>query len=631
MDARTRPDGTLPKKVALAAFETAIGPIPGVDVKPLPVKGLVEGTRALNAVLFDVWDQLTLVQQRAVQELLAGSDARVVPESGAAGSSGPVGGTSRRAGLSDAEVSAGLNDARIDIEAHLGRPLGVPLQFSIVDFGTTARERQALAQTLTNKADGTPVVAGDPSASEVNCEVQIRPSTLEESVEDLKGLFAHEVFHCFQFLYGGGLSGDAIRDMPDWVFEGQPSWVGESIGDGTSLSEQWWQKWLSVTLDGLFTRSYDAIGFYSDLDANGIDPWSIFDAQLAAGSDDLAAYNAAVGVDGTDFLEVVAKALVRHRRLGDSWESTGPGITDHSGFTIMDVNPESTDSADDTRTEGACGGGCAGRATIEQDVTLDPFSTAPYQLNIAGDVLQLVTTAGHATVGFEGGDEMDLQEGRIESFCLLPGGCTCEDGSEPLGGAPLTEATPGTAGVALASEHAGTFTIAAAAMTMDQACAEGTGMDRCLLGTWVLDIPSLSETLQERLGDTGAEVQALGHGTLTFHASNYESDLDLTLLAKNEIRGVGPVEAEVTIKGAGQARYTADGLGISQEGVDTTFDVGVSVNVSGRTVTNVPIAIPGAGDFGEDLFTESFYTCPDPSHLVMTPRDGYPVPFIRQE
>jgi hypothetical protein len=195
----------------------------------------------------------------------------------------------------------------------------------------------------------------------------------------------------------------------------------------------------------------------------------------------------------------------------------------------------------------------------------------------------------------------------------------------------MTEASPGTVGFAIATETAGSFDVAAAAMTLDQACAEGTGMDRCLLGRWTLDVPSLAAVLQSRLGEGGATLDARGSGTLVFRAGSYESDLDLTLLAKREISGVGPVEAEVRIKGAGRARYEADGFGLTQEGVETTFDVVVNVYVAGRQVANVPVAIPGAGDFGEDLFTAGSYTCPTADRLVVTPEDGYPVPFTREE
>jgi len=181
----------------------------------------------------------------------------------------------------------------------------------------------------------------------------------------------------------------------------------------------------------LFVREYSAIGFYADLAANGIDPWSIFDAQLRTASD-LDAYAAARA--DTAFLTTIAKALVRERPLGDDWEQTGPGVTGHRGAVRITVTPRTTAAAG-TRERGACGLGCAGRPAIEQSFQLEPFSTQPIELTLSGAVVQLVTTAPQAVLGFADGREQPLAAG-------VPRGCA----SSPVGACARRAAPPSAAG-----------------------------------------------------------------------------------------------------------------------------------------------------------------------------------------
>ena len=405
IDAR-RSDGTLPKKAALAAFETAIGPLPGVKAKPLPRRGLVDGTGGIRAILSEFADELTPAQRRAVQKLLTKPirESRVVPEGG-----GPVGGRARPTGMSKTEIQRRLAEFRSEIAEHLGRELGLEMRYSV---GALPESAPAGASGFTypiNSASEN--IFLDPSQPPTGCMIALSLDTPGRDEDSVNSILAHEVFHCFQYSYSGRTWG-AIHD---WIGEGQAAWVGETLASGSSYSQNWWNGWLSSTLYSLFYRAYSAIGFYADLDANGIDPWSVFDAMLGAGADDLAAYNAAVGVDGAAFLDVIAKALVRRTALGTAWESTGPGITDHSGWIEFRVTPESTETGGLTRDEGACGPGCAGRPTIEHHLDLDAYSTQPYQIDLDGDVAQFVTSAARGVMGFEDGTELSLAPGRVKA------------------------------------------------------------------------------------------------------------------------------------------------------------------------------------------------------------------------
>ena len=632
LDTRRRADGTLPKKVAIAAFETAIGPLPGTKVKLLPSRGLRESTRAIEELFLGVWGELTTEQQEAARALFAPRLARAQPVPSTAG---PAGGQSAHAVLpDDAAVGHMLDELRAEIAGRLGRDLSVPLTFEVGEYPDSdpTDSEVVLAGATSLDAGGDVASTEDFGSPPAGCWILIDKKAIEDLDNDvIRSVLAHEVFHCFQRSFGGRPI-EVHRNRSDWIKEGQAEWVGEDIAGPTHEAAGFWDDWLLGTTDGLFGRSYDAIGFYSDLEANGIDPWSIFDPVLAASEGgDIAAFDAAVGATGTDFLSTMAKALVRERPLGDEWEQTGSGLPGTNGSEKVLVTPEKTEEAG-TRASGRCGLGCAGRSAIERTVPLEDYSTKPYTLELDGDLVQIVTTAPQGALGFRDGTSVTTAPGVVQNICLRPDGCVCDDGGRPFGGAALVQQEPGKVGFAIASPTKQAVSVAFGSIARDDACAVGhAGLDHCLLGTWMLDLPTLTETLQGRFAESGADVEALGHGTLTFHASTYESDLQLELVATNDISGVGPVEAHVKITGGGRARYEADGFGILQEGVATDFAVDVSVNVGGRSVANVPVAIPGAGDIGEDLFAPASYACPDESRLVMTPPEGLAVPFVKQE
>ena len=625
LNARRRADGSLPKKAVLAAFETAIAPLPGVKVKALPRRGLFSGTEAVEGITLEVWNELTPAQQRAVDKLLR---AQIADAREAAPATGPAGGSAARRGISEVEIGRRIDEYRGEIASRLGRDLPYAPRFTIGELPEEAPDT-VLAMSYSLDPDDSPRYEDEPDGPPAGCMIAVRGDVAGSAGDaELTTILAHEVFHCFQRTYGGlPLSASVARGA--WINEGQAAWVGETIAGGSSESREWWQAWLSDTLTGLFFRSYDAIGFYADLEANGIDPWSVFDPMLAVTGGGREAFNVAVGGRGPDFLDVIAKALVRQRPLGAAWESEGPGITDHSGTVDIEVTPESTDRFGDTRTDGACGPGCAGRPTIEHHVQLDAYGTQPYLMHLDGDLAQVVTSASRGVMGFESGTQITLEPGRVETLCLLPGGCVCEDGSAPFSGVPLVNAQPGEVGLAIAAEHRGRYSVNAAAVTLDQACAADTGMDECLLGRWVLDVPRLQDAVQARFLDAGAVITASGGGDLTFGASSYDANLDVRLSASNEVSSVGTVKAEVAITGSGNTKYRSNGFTVVPSEPETTFVAAVRITVGGREVATAPVDL-GVEGLGDDLFGDIFYTCPTEDRLVMTPPEGYPVEFTRE-
>ena len=102
----------------------------------------------------------------------------------------------------------------------------------------------------------------------------------------------------------------------------------------------------------LFSRSYDAEGFYDQLQQTGTDIWSTLIPILKAGSN-TAAF-AAAGGNGEPLLDAWAAGYFRDPSRGAAWDIVGPGIPrDKPGPTRLNAPVDA--SVD--------GGGCAATAT----------------------------------------------------------------------------------------------------------------------------------------------------------------------------------------------------------------------------------------------------------------------------
>src|SRR3546814_10919255 len=92
-------------------------------------------------------------------------------------------------------------------------------------------------------------------------------------------MIAHEVFHCFMHSLVHG-DGNAASLGPMWMKEGSAAWAGETLVEGSAQSSTWWLNWLVFSDRPLLWRTYDALGFWSLLDATGVDTWRQLDAVM---------------------------------------------------------------------------------------------------------------------------------------------------------------------------------------------------------------------------------------------------------------------------------------------------------------------------------------------------------------
>lgn len=87
----------------------------------------------------------------------------------------------------------------------------------------------------------------------------------------------HELVHCVEFAVAG--KAERVVESPSWIDEGAADWAAFSIVSPDSpappdVSE--WGEFFEPGLD-LFTRDYDAVGFWSAVQRNGAatDVWEL--------------------------------------------------------------------------------------------------------------------------------------------------------------------------------------------------------------------------------------------------------------------------------------------------------------------------------------------------------------------
>jgi hypothetical protein len=139
--------------------------------------------------------------------------------------------------------------------------------------------------------------AGTAAGSLSSCPITIETLTGVSDSNARMATLTHELWHCYEAqIMGVGAFTNASNAHPlnvngaSWLIEGSAEWVGEcSVGDcgtqGSFISGQWWDQYLSNPQTPLFQRGYDAIGFYAHMQESGISPFERLPAMLTAGSD----------------------------------------------------------------------------------------------------------------------------------------------------------------------------------------------------------------------------------------------------------------------------------------------------------------------------------------------------------
>jgi hypothetical protein len=185
-----------------------------------------------------------------------------------------------------AEAQAGL------ISAHLGVPLKLKLA---VGWASDPFFNKSALTNVKDKVNGPFERAGS------ICQIAVNKAWLDSLPQPTaeQEVLVHEVFHCFEHqIEPGMVTAENESNENKWIIEGLARWVDLTLYPSTPIPYAFKAvtEYSSSSATDLFTRSYDAVGFWGHLqDVTGA-LWSRIPAILIAGValNDGSAFRAAV-------------------------------------------------------------------------------------------------------------------------------------------------------------------------------------------------------------------------------------------------------------------------------------------------------------------------------------------------
>jgi hypothetical protein len=407
-------DGRVPLETALAAFELAIGDLPGVDTPGERVE-LSSGSGPIRWLLGH-WDELSLEQQDAVETLLS-----PLPATGLVGG-GPVGasigrnrGSQVRLQEDQAAWEAKIREVQPTIEASLkqgGKPvrLKLPVKFLFADVPRKQGEENApqpAAETTARDASGK-LTQGRPAW----CQIQVTGRGQGLTGFEFTHVAAHELFHCFQYDFHA--SAAAAESVAPWLAEGSAAWIGETISTGSTVGEEYWENWLKFPGLPLPARTYDGIGFFMHMVEHGVDPWPILVKMHHEGEKGgPAAYLVATKAGAADkMIDAWGPSYIRHQTLFPDWAMRGAGLPEYIQPFVI------------TATLGKFESLVAGS---------EPQAGQAYRIDLTADVMVLEAPPSRGLIHFADGSQKTLNEVIGRPLCAKADGCVCPEDSPGAG------------------------------------------------------------------------------------------------------------------------------------------------------------------------------------------------------
>lgn len=357
---------------ALWLFDTLVHPLPGVRTPRGAVGRAQDGTIALQWA-WHYRKRLTRAQRRVV-------DRELRPAHASAAKTDPF-----------AQIVA---DALPRLQAH-----GVKFTHPVI-------VQQEKKPNGTAGADAWPQwLAKEGNA----CRVRVFPNGRAAALPERRMIVLHELMHCAMAELSPTLT--QWGAIPPYLGEGYSEWAAERVSvewlGSSAYRTTWWPVWLDSSTLGLRTRSYDALGFWSLIEHEGVDTWGLL-PQLVKGAntgDTTKPYVAAKFASPPTMESDWGPSLATHSPLAPRWDLNGPA---------MPKRHEPDPTIDEGTIKGKAvqaGGAFETRADLQADVIAVQGSP-----NIQG--------------WFRDADGTEREiKGDIERFCTVEDGCECPDGT----------------------------------------------------------------------------------------------------------------------------------------------------------------------------------------------------------
>jgi hypothetical protein len=251
-----------------------------------------------------------------------------------------------------AEAQAGL------ISAHLGIPLKLKLA---VGWASDPFFNKSALTNVKDKVNGPFERAGS------ICQIAVNKAWLDSLPQPTaeQEVLVHEVFHCFEHQIEPGMVTTENESNEDkWIIEGLARWVDLTLYPSTPIPYAFKAitEYSSSSATDLFTRSYDAVGFWGHLqDVTRGALWSRIPAILIAGValNDGSAFRAAVRGEETSVLDSWGSSAFNLPGAPAEWRADSP-LTGSLGSSYPEAPVQTVDAP-------------AG-------VVLEPYSTAQYEV-----------------------------------------------------------------------------------------------------------------------------------------------------------------------------------------------------------------------------------------------------------
>jgi hypothetical protein len=297
-----RPDGSITPKLALQTFALAYGPLPGVRRPAGPGGEPPDGTGAMEMVARE-WGQLSPAQQQAIDRYLDAPHDASSPRL-AHGAAEPV--------LTPSPLYQAMAD-KFNAIYRAKLPSAPPVTVKVFTVSEPLGEGgQDLMNSLPVDANGN---WGPGSGPPAYCRVRVAPKGAAHS--DPERLMAHELFHCYTFVLAPNWP-----SIPAWIKEGMAEWAAAFVTGRDSTN--WLKAYMSTPTKPLFSRTYDAVGFWGHADeaAGRGSLWGNIPGILNA-RDNATAFSLAGGTTAA-FVDTWASAAFRFDAAGKPWNQTDP-------------------------------------------------------------------------------------------------------------------------------------------------------------------------------------------------------------------------------------------------------------------------------------------------------------------